>query len=764
VIRLGLRLTLQGGREAAIRLILIAAAVALGSGLLLTCLAGINAIDAQNSRFAWLNSGAAATASAHSGGASGRETASSREPLWWLISGDFFGGQAIGRVDVAATGPASPVPPGIPHLPGPGRYYASPALTRLLRSTPASELGDRFPGRQVGTIGPAALPAPNSLVIIIGYTPRQLSRAPGAVRVSSIFTKSPSSCTGSTCLVGVGIDARGIDLILSVVACALLFPLLIFVATATRLSAARREERFAAMRLVGATPRQISVISAVESTVAAGAGAAAGFGLFFLLRAPIAAIPFTGAPFFTSDLSLSLADVLLVAVGVPAAAAVVARLALRRVQVSPLGVSRRVTPGRPRAYRVIPLLAGIAELSYFVAIGRPKTTDGQIQAYLPGFLLIMIGLVTSGPWLTMVGCRLMARRARRPAALIAARRLADNPRAGFRAVSGLVLALFVTTVSVAVITALFAHYGEPRGGTLADSTLVDSFENVSPTNSVAAIPGAVLTRLRSIPGVKAATVIHTDPLGIQIPAAKVGQPASFGPTPTGLVSCAQLARAPDLGRCPAGAQAAAFPADALGDMRAARIAWPAARISAERLRRLPVQAIVVTTDGRTSAVERARTALEVAYPYRSFPPTTIGEFSEQSARLILQYQQLAEVMIFTALPIAGCTLAVSVAGGLNERKRPFSLLRLTGAPLGLLRRVVALESAVPLLTVAVISTGTGFLAAQLFLRAQVGYSIRPPGAEYYVIVVAGLAASLGVIGSTLPLLGRITGPDTARNE
>ena len=48
----------------------------------------------------------------------------------------------------------------------------------------------------------------------------------------------------------------------------------------------------------------------------------------------------------------------------------------------------------------------------------------------------MVGLVVAGPWLTMVGARLIARRASRPATLIAARRLADDPKAGFRAVSG----------------------------------------------------------------------------------------------------------------------------------------------------------------------------------------------------------------------------------------------------------------------------------------------------------------------------------------
>jgi predicted lysophospholipase L1 biosynthesis ABC-type transport system permease subunit len=107
---------------------------------------------------------------------------------------------------------------------------------------------------------------------------------------------------------------------------------------------------------------------------------------------------------------------------------------------------------------------------------------------------------------------------------------------------------------------------------------------------------------------------------------------------------------------------------------------------------------------------------------------------------------------------------VSVAGGLSDRKRPFSLLRLTGVQLGVLRRVVLLESAVPLLVVAVVAIGTGFLAAELFLKAQFDYSLRPPGVQYCLIVLAGLAVSLGVIASTLPLLRRITGPETARNE
>src|SRR4029077_16682721 len=60
---------------------------------------------------------------------------------------------------------------------------------------------------------------------------------------------------------------------------------------------------------------------------------------------------------------------------------------------------------------------------------------------------IIIGLFIAGPWLTMAAARLMARWTSRPGTLIAARRIGDDPRAAFRSVSGLGLALLVTTVA-----------------------------------------------------------------------------------------------------------------------------------------------------------------------------------------------------------------------------------------------------------------------------------------------------------------------------
>ena len=183
MIGLGLRLAVSGGREAVVRLVILAVAVGLGVGLLLTALSATSAVKAQNARHAWLWTGTASVAAGHA--------PAGTDPLWWSISGDEFGGQQIVRVDVAATGPTSPVPPGIPRDPAPGQYYASPALASLLRGTPADELADRYQGRLAGPIGDAALPSPNSLYIIVGRTAAQMARTAGTIEVTGIATALP---------------------------------------------------------------------------------------------------------------------------------------------------------------------------------------------------------------------------------------------------------------------------------------------------------------------------------------------------------------------------------------------------------------------------------------------------------------------------------------------------------------------------------------------------------------------------------------------
>ena len=746
MIRLGLRLTLGSGREAALRVLVTAAAVAFGIGLLLAALAGVNGLHAQSDRGVWLETSLQPVPPTSASG------------LWWLPSTDQFGSQAIDRVDVAAAGPNAPVPPGIARLPGPGEYYASPALTTLLASQPANELRDRYPGHQIGTIGAAALPSPNSLIIVIGHTARQLSQAPGAVEVGAI-QRTLANCYHCQSPIGSG---PVLQWVLVGGAVFLLLPVLILIATASRLSAARREQRFAAMRLVGATPRQVSVVSGVEAMVAALAGIAVGFALFFVLRPLLYHVSFTGAPFAEGDLSLHWIDIVVSVIGVPVAAVVSAHLALRRVQISPLGVSRRSASRPPRSARIIPLLAGIALLAYFDAHGKPGSNGGQVLELLVGFVLLLVGLVLAGPWLTTAGSRLMVKRASRPAALLAGRRLLDNPKAAFRFISGLVIALFVATALIGALSSI-AFVSSSGGGSAGQDTLAEPFCSFSTSNcpasaQVPSVPAPVLAELHATPGVRGVAVVHMNPSQ-----SSLGGP--FGNS-FGVVACDQLAKTPAIGKCASGATVASvgyFLSNILGHhSNASSTTWPSADLAVMSAARLPVDAIVVATTGSSSAIERVRTTLERIFPFQG-TPIAVEAADPSNARLLAMIQDMTDVIIVASLIIAACSLAVNIVAGLGERKRPFSLLRLTGVPTALLHRVVALESALPLLLVAAVSIVVGLVSAALYLHSQVDIAFRLPGIGYWATVLGGLAASLAIIASTFPIIDRTTGPEVARN-
>ena len=445
--RLGARLSLSGGREGRIRLAVTAAAITIGVAILLAVLADFHAFQAANDRPFW------------EGTTASQATPASRAELW-NYSDDIYQGATIERLDVAALGSHAPVLPGLSRLPGPGQYYASPALAALLRSVPADQLGDRFPGNLVGTIGHRGLAGPNELVIVIGYAPAKLAALPSTIRVGTIATTA-----------GKQIWSPYFRAAFIGGALAFLFPILILVGTATRLAAARREERYAALRLVGATSRQTSVIAAADSLISALLGTLGGIGVFLLLRPALASTAITSERFFADQVTPTLTGYLAVLVTVPIAAAVTGLLSLRRVRISPLGVSRKVTPPAPSKWRTLPLLIG---LILFV-VGLALTSKKSIGATaIPGLLIVMVGLVVAGPWLTQEAARVVPRLLSGAAPVLAGRRLADNPKAAFRSVSGVVLAVFLGTMVAALLPAIQATTATPSATALSN-VLLDGF-------------------------------------------------------------------------------------------------------------------------------------------------------------------------------------------------------------------------------------------------------------------------------------------------
>src|SRR6201994_4311235 len=175
MVRLGLQLTLRSGREGLTRLAVTAAAVAAGVALLLGVLAEFHAFQANAGKPCW----------SCTTGAPVPGTLPAHGELW-NNSVDFYQGQTISRLDVAALGPNAPVPPGITQLPPAGDYYVSPALAAPLRTVPAHPPGARFPGKLIGTIGQAGLSGAGDLAIYIGHTPAQVNAISGTQWVTSI--------------------------------------------------------------------------------------------------------------------------------------------------------------------------------------------------------------------------------------------------------------------------------------------------------------------------------------------------------------------------------------------------------------------------------------------------------------------------------------------------------------------------------------------------------------------------------------------------
>ncbi|MFF8972825.1 FtsX-like permease family protein [Streptomyces sp. NPDC014995] len=335
----------------------------------------------------------------------------------------------------------TPAPPGLSGFPKRGEMYVSPALAELLHKLPAGRLADRFPKvKSYGTIGAAGLASPDELVAVVG-------RAPGDAAVSKAAGEQNyydeglteralvSGFSGTRASPFTGTDQGSV--LLGVVL--LVMPVVVLASAAGRLGAARREQRLAALRLAGATPRQILAMTAAEAAGVGGAGALAGALAYTALLPALAELPYGVGSWYTGQLWVGPVWCAAVVLAVTALITVSAVTMLRQVATSPLGVAQQANPRRTRAVR---LVLFVAVLAY---IWMTTGDSGQLKArQLVALLVLFYGTFwLFGPWVVDRLGRIAGRFAKRPATLLAARRLSDDPRGAWRTVSGLVLAGFV---------------------------------------------------------------------------------------------------------------------------------------------------------------------------------------------------------------------------------------------------------------------------------------------------------------------------------
>lgn len=494
--------------------------------------------------------------------------------------------------------------------------------------------------------------------------------------------------------------------------------------------------------------------------LAAVAGTVLGFAAFAASRPYAARWTVDGSPFFPADLRLSWTSGLLVGLGVPALAVAAALLALRRVQVSPLGVSRRAPAGGPTWRRLILLAVGLVSLAVALPTVAAARGQGLLWLLAAAITAVILGIVVAGPWLTMGVGRLLVRVSRRPATLLAGHRLATDPTGGFRSISGLVLAVFLVTVAAAATASAEVPVADPGQVLIPAGTVGVEFLERG-TRPLPADQATVLVRrLRDIPGVRAVLDLRWTGTTAPVPG------AAHLPV---VASCAAL-RATGLADCPDPAATVGLDAGLDAGLLANGFAQgigqsvtgqPATDQAAGQL---PMLALLVTTDNRPATTETVRTAIETVTTEAAWLPWTTDETKAHSDKQAAQVGRISAAVLLATLLIAGFSLAVSIAGGLLERKRPFTLLRLAGASAAQLRRVLITETAVPLITATVVSAGIGFAVARDITHAS-RQPWRPPPGSYWWMLATGTAAALAVaLLTTIPLLGKLTAPDTARFE
>ncbi len=647
-----------------------------------------------------------------------------------------------------------------------------------MTTLPSNQLAERI-GRVVGTIGDSALASPDELVAVIGTQPDVL-RAYGAPVVSGFATEAAVldlPPIGALIVVLAGIGAMA--------------PVAVFVATATRMSAARRELRLAALRLVGATPGQVARLAVVEALIATLFGAVGGIVLFFAARPFIARIPLDETTWWPTSIVPPLVPALLLLVLVQVAGAGGALVTMRRLTIGPLGVQRRTVPPAPRAGRVIPLVGSIVGLMVAISLYRTSDLPATLTLAMAGlaFAGVIGGIAFAGPWLTGLVGRGLHRWARGGASLLAARRLGDDPRGSFAAIAGVIMAVFVAS---AFFT--FTAYARSQqvnandlllrsngivmwlgNGSGLSADLADRLEQIEGVTAAVPIREVGLFRGDGDDGFEAfawvascpdlAPVLALDgaacpPRGVAtLSATAVSGRYTLTPDrsdPTG----ATPPRADlDTGPAPPPLVAAGIPAETEG-LLPQLLVDPAALDDPSAAAALPVTRIHVATDGSPGVAERVRTAVSAAAPAAYIQvakegPITDGPFEEIG--------RIVAIGLLGTLALAGCSLAVAVTTATLERRRQFVFLRSAGMSAATLRATILLQAGVPLVAVAAASALLGAVVGVAVI-AIAGGTIALPDGSMVAVLAASLAVAMLIVMLTLPPLERMTRPASLRHE
>ncbi|MFC9246750.1 ABC transporter permease [Streptomyces sp. NPDC057136] len=414
---LGIRFASSGGREGWIRTALTAVGVGLGVALLLVASSVPHMLDERTAR---------ERARTEPRISAGPDAAAKSDTSVLRVNAETeYHDRSIAGFLMRADGTHPVTPPGVARFPGPDEMLVSPALKELLAAPENRLLKERLPYRITGTISDAGLVSPGELRFYVGSG--TLTTESGGHRLDAYGDTGPAQRVPPLLV-----------LLVIMICVVLLVPVGIFIATAVRFGGERRDQRLAALRLVGSDVRMTRRIAAGEALFGSVLGLATGLLLFLVGRQFVGAVEVWDVSAFPADLVPAPALCALIAVAVPLVSVLVTLIAMRSVVIEPLGVVREGRGrGRRLWWRFLLPVAGAAVLGLTGKVDETTPVDPYPIAI--GAVLVLVGLALLLPWL-VEACVHRLRGGPVPWQL-ATRRLQLSGGAAARAVSGVTVAV-----------------------------------------------------------------------------------------------------------------------------------------------------------------------------------------------------------------------------------------------------------------------------------------------------------------------------------
>ncbi|SEC41087.1 FtsX-like permease family protein [Amycolatopsis tolypomycina] len=757
---LGLRLAVGGGRmsgAALLRLAMTAFGIALAVAVLLPAAAVHHLVGAQAERAAAIKPVT--------------EPRAGVDPLLtydWL---PLISEEVVKVTAVAATGPGSPVPPGLDRLPAPGELLVSPELAAKLASAGGGTLAAHLPGRVAGQISWEGVSDAGDLTAYYGATAAQVEAEGDEANRVYAFGHPYT---------GVGLSAAMLAFILPIAA-VLLLPLLIFVTTASRMGAAQRERRLAALRLIGLDARQVKRVAAAEALVGAVIGLVAGIGLFAVLRTFVADILPFGLRIFPQDFVPSWPLAVVVVLVVPGLAVGSALFGLRRTIVEPLGVVRQGKPVRRRMWwRWAITAVGVLFLAVTLAFDRGDGDTAAGLALTAGSVFLLVGVTALLPWLVerLVGLL----HGGPPSWQLAIRRLQLDSGTASRVVSGLVVVLAGTILTQGVVTSLSAadrHVTVPDGlAAVPVRVSTAAGHEAEVTKLAGAVPGVTGTHPVRTIGFRSAAVRTYGAVGdcVALKArANIGDcadgdvfylvPAPGATAPAGRVRLQGYGRGRTVDgpewTLPSGIKIVA--SEEMSGEDGSLLVTPGALGGLA----LPESTVSVYVSGAGQPQALSDAVAQALQPLAWNAMVTksdyFGDYRARDSQLVSSFRSVLITASLFVLAVAAMSLLMLSIEQISERRRPLAALSAAGVPIGVLARGALWQTGIPVVVGVVLAVAAGLgLTAPILRLAD-----RPMVIDVPVLLsLAGTAvvAVLLVTALTMPLLRQVTRLDTLRSE